>query len=136
MSVPKHKRHESYVEFLSNAYEILSFTIKQCVKFPKRYTFFLSNYIVKFADEALEKTIKANSIMPRNKIELQNRIDFLNEAIGACNNMIPRIKFAKETFTITDGVMIRWMEMLDKELNLLVGVIKSDRERYKELPDA
>lgn len=48
MSVPKHKRHESYVEFLSNAYEILSFTIKQCVKFPKRYTFFLSNYIVKF----------------------------------------------------------------------------------------
>lgn len=45
MSVPKGKRGESDVEFLRTARELQLYTIKKCVSFPKRYTFYVSQPI-------------------------------------------------------------------------------------------
>lgn len=40
MSVHKHDRHESQLQFIETARQLEIFTLRNCVKFPKRYTFF------------------------------------------------------------------------------------------------
>ena len=51
MSVIKSKREESTVLFLDNAIDLHVYTLKQCMKFPKRYTFFITKGIVDLSRE-------------------------------------------------------------------------------------
>ena len=46
MSVIKSKRKLSSVEFINTAMDLEIFTIKQCLKFPKRYTFVINNTLM------------------------------------------------------------------------------------------
>ena len=60
MSVIKSKREESVVEFVNTARELNIFSIRQCTKFPKRYTFYSIQKIADLADSIYESVVKAN----------------------------------------------------------------------------
>ena len=135
MSVPKNKRYESPIEYVQNAQNLLEYTIKKCSKFPKSYTFYLSIPIADLAMEGLRLVIKANDNIPKNKHELQIRIDDLMAAYSEIHDMIPLIKLAKDSFNLKDNVMTGWMSLIDKELKLINGSLKSCRQRYSSLPD-
>ena len=49
MSVLKSRRGESCMQFLENAYNLEVYTIRQCLKFPKRYTFFITTEMARLA---------------------------------------------------------------------------------------
>lgn len=136
MSVPKNKRYESPIEYVQNAQNLLEYTIKKCSKFPKSYTFYLSIPIADLAREGLRLVIKANDNNPKNKHELQIRIDDLMAAYSEIHDMIPLIKLAKDSFNLKDNVMTGWMSLIDKELKLINGSLKYCRQKkYSDLPD-
>ena len=48
-------------------------------------------------------------------------------------SLVSDIEFAAELFGIESDTMKFWMEIVEKEIRLVSGVMKRDRERYKNL---
>lgn len=135
MSVIKSKREESVVEFVNTARELNIYSIRQCTKFPKRYTFFISQKIVDLADFIYESVVKANAINPRNQHEAQIRRDYIMIAYASCESLVAKIAVAQEMFGVEERIMVEWMRLIGYEQRLLAGVKKRDAEKYKKLPD-
>lgn len=136
MSVYKNNRNKSSVDFVDIAREINIYTIKACVSFPKRYTFFLTQHISESANRIYEYVVCANKANPRNQHEAQIRRDFLTLAYAQCEHLIAKIGIARDMFGISDKTMTDWMALIDKEEALITGVKKSDAEKYKSLPES
>ena len=134
MSVIKSKRGVSEMEFLANARKLQIHTIRKCVGFPKRYTFYLSQPIAAAATRVYEHAKRGNSIYPVNQHEAQLRRDCFLEAYAELQSLVSQIEIAHEMFGIDPDAMKTWMGMIDAEMRLVRTVIKNDRARYKALP--
>ena len=88
MSVYKSKRGESSAQFVETARKLEVHTLAQCLKIPKRYTFFLSTEIMRLASEVYNNVKSANSIFPSNQHEVQMRRDKLTEANNALQCLV------------------------------------------------
>lgn len=133
MSVIKNKRNISGIQFLDTARELQIITMRNCAKFPKRYTFFITNNIVQCAVNICGYVKKGNSIFPTNQHEYQMRREQFIMAGCECQNLITQIGIAYDTFPITDKKMTRWMETIRKEITLIKSAIKKDKERFENL---
>ena len=133
MSVIKSKRTESGMEFVHTARELQIYTIKKCVSFPKRYTFYISQPIANSATRIHEYVKMANSIYPLNAHEAQIRRDYLIKANAELNSLVSQIEVAHEIFGLEPNVMKFWMDIVEREIRLVKGTLKKDRERYKDL---
>ena len=80
MSVHKHDRHESQLQFIETARQLEIFTLRNCVKFPKRYTFFITTEIVRLSQSVYNNVKAANSVFPSGELEVQMRRDYLTRA--------------------------------------------------------
>lgn len=134
MSVVKSNRSASDLQFLYTARELQIYSIKKCVGFPKRYTFYVSQPLANIATRIHEDVKKGNSIYPTNQHEAQIRIDCFLKAKAELNNMVSQIEVAKEIFDIEPEAIKHWMGLISSEIKLVSAVIKSDRGRYKNLP--
>lgn len=123
------------MQFLDTASKLHIFTIKQCVKFPKRYTFYVSQDIASASSEILECAKCANSIYPTNAREVQMRREYLLQAYAKTQSLISLIGDAKELFEISGNIMAGWMELIQAELGLLRGVMKNDKQRYRRFEE-
>ena len=134
MSVIKSKRAESEMEFIHNARQLQIYTIQKCVGFPKRYTFYISQPLSNCATRIHEYVKCANSIYPLNQHEAQMRRDYLLRANAELNSLVSQIEVANELFGIESNKMKFWMDIVEKEIRLIKGTMKKDRERYRDLP--
>jgi len=134
MSVVRSKRSDSDMEFVHTARELQIYTIQKCVHFPKRYTFYISQPISQTATHIHQCVKMANSIYPLNANEVQMRRDLLLRANAELNSLVSQIEVAHELFGLEHNVMKFWMDIVDREIRLVKGTLKKDRERYKNLP--
>lgn len=134
MSVIKSKRKPSEMDFLYNARQLQIHSIKKCVNFPKRYTFYVNQPIANCATRIHEYVKLANSIYPVNQHEVQLRRDYFLKANAELYNLVSQIEVANEIFGSDIGSLQYWMDMIDDEIRLVKAVMKKDRERYKDLP--
>ena len=133
MSVIRSKRAESEMEFIYTARQLQIYTIQKCVGFPKRYTFYVSQPIANAATRVHECVKKANSIYPTNSHEVQIRRDYLLRANAELNSLISQIEVAHELFGLELRVVKYWMDLVEKEIRLVKGALKKDKERYKNI---
>ena len=133
MSVVKSERATSDLQFLYTARELQIYSIKKCVNFPKRYTFYISQTLASIATRIHEDVKKGNSIYPTNKHEAQMRIDCFLKAKAELNNMVAQVEVAAEMFDIEPEAIKHWMSLIGSEIKLVSAVIKTDRARYKNL---
>lgn len=134
MSVIKSERTTSEMEFIANARKLQIYTIRKCVSFPKRYTFYVSQPIANASTRIYEDVRRANSIYPVNQHEAQMRRDCFLRANAELYSLISQIEVAQELFGIDMETMRFWLDIIDFEIRLVKAVMKSDRERYKNLP--
>ena len=134
MSVIKSKRDESEMEFIHTARQLHIHTIQKCANFPKRYTFYVSQPMADCATRIHEYVKCANSIYPLNQHEVQIRRDYLLRANAELYNLVSQIEVANELFGIDGDSVKFWMDIVEKEIRLVKGTMKKDRERYKDLP--
>lgn len=134
MSVLKSNRAESEMEFIHTARQLQIHTIQKCVSFPKRYTFYVGQPMAECATRIHEYVKCANSIYPVNQHEVQIRRDYLLRANAELNSLVSQIEVAGELFGLEPDKMRFWIEIVEKEIRLVKGTMKKDRERYKDLP--
>ena len=136
MSVIRSKRSVSKMEFLATARKLQAFTIQKCVNtIPKRYTFYIGTYLADSATAVYSWVKKGNSIYPLNAHEVQMRRDCFLHAYAELQNLISQIELAHEIIQFDPKILGDWSELIDTEIRLVKAVLKSDRERYKHLPD-
>ena len=135
LSVIKSKRGESEAEFLANARALQAYTIRRCVNaIPKRYTFYIGQNIAAIATRVYELVKCGNSIYPLNQHEAQIRRDYFLRAHAELQNLISQIELANEIIQFEDQVLPEWSRLIGNEIRLVKGILKADRERYKDLP--
>ena len=134
MSVIKSKRAVSDMEFLYNARKLQIYSIKKCVNFPKRYTFYVSQPLANAATRIYEQVKKGNSIYPTNQHEAQLRRDCFIKANAELQSMVSQLEVAQELFGIEMNTLKFWADIVDTEIRLVKAVMKADRTRYKDLP--
>lgn len=122
------------MEYIYTARQLQIYTIQKCVNFPKRYTFYVSQPIADSATRIHQCVKCANSIYPLNQHEAQLRRDYLLQANAELNSLVSQIEVAHELFGIEPDSVRYWMEIVEKEIRLVKGTMKKDRERYKNLP--
>ena len=133
LSVIKSKRATSEMEFIATARKLQIYTIQKCVNFPKRYTFFVSQQIANSAIRIYEDVKRGNSIYPLNQHEAQIRRDCFIRANSELQSLISQLEVAQELFGIEMKTLKYWMDIIDAEIRLVKSVMKTDRERYKNL---
>lgn len=94
MSVPKSQRGESEMEFIYTARQLELYTIRKCVSFPKRYTFYISQPLANDAKRIHDDVKMANSIFPLNAHDAQVRRDYLTRAHAELYAMISQLEIA------------------------------------------
>lgn len=133
MATLKNERNESTVQFLDTAREIKQFTREQCLKLPKRFTFFGGQETYVSASKVLEKIKKGNSVFPTNKIEYQIRRNYFLEAYAELNNLLECVAEIRGMYPVKDTVMLKWIEMIKTELKLVKALLIKDKERFSRL---
>ncbi len=136
MSVLKKDRQESNVQFLDTARQLEIFSLKNCAKFPKRYTFLITTEIAQLSRNIYNNVKSANSIFPVNQAEVQMRRDFFTRANCDLQCLISQLDIAKEMFDeeIKSGTWCQWLDLIEEEAKLISAIRRIDRERYKDLP--
>lgn len=129
----KLKRGESSMQFLETARQLEIYTLKQCVKFPKRYTFFITTEIVKLSQNIYNAVKSANSIYPTNEAEVQLRRNYFIEAHCNIQCLISQLSVAKELFmsNVEAKVWTTWLDLIEQEDKLITAIKKSDKDRFK-----
>ena len=146
MSVPKGERNEAESQYVYTARELEAHTIRKCIGFPKRYTFYLSQPIAQMAGRVYEHAVCANSIYPTCHEDYLLRRQHLLEANSELRALIAQMELAAELFGLAhDGTggydmdepeskkMQYWSELAYREVGLLKGVIKRDAQRFGKL---
>lgn len=147
MSVPKYKRGESNVAFVTKAVALEAAVGAMCARLPKRWLDTRTRYMTDCANDVLKNAVRANAIWPRTIDELEKREAHLQEAIGACQELQIRIDSLLATRPmkavkgepgqhgrlvpcVSDGLLFSIAESAQEEAKLLKGVIRSDRKRW------
>ena len=133
MSVPKPQRSVSDMEFLRTARELQIFTIRKCKNFPKRYSFYISIPLANASTRVYENVKRGNSIYPTNKHEAQMRRDCFLQAIAELYSIVSQIEVAEEMFSLDREIIHQWVQLVDREITLVKGVMDSDKKRYSKL---
>ena len=135
MSVHLWERGQSDAEFLHCARALHILSIRKCVKFPKRYTFYVSRDIAETASNVHKFVVRGNSVMPRDKSEAKMRREMFVKAGVECRALVSLIEAANEMFGIPADDMEEWAALIEKEIRLIKGELKSAQKRYAGLPD-
>ena len=133
MSVLKSKRTESSVQFLETINELVRFTRKQCLKMPKRYTFFGVQQMCDCVLKIRENIKKGNSTFPQNEHEVQTRRDYFLDALVGLQALADYIGDIRYIFPIKDHIMIKWLKLLTEEQKLIKAVVAKDKEKYSKV---
>jgi len=135
MSVLKERRNESNVQFIINARDLEIFTMRKCLKIPKRYGRVFTEDLVHLSANVYNSLKMANSIYPTNKEKIQRRASYFDEALRNLYCLISQIDIAKELMlnNLTEYAWIHWMKLINEELNMIASVKKSDAKLLENI---
>lgn len=133
MSVKVADRKESHVQFITTAGELLKHTTSNCLKFPKRITFFISTDLVKTAQEIYRDLVYANSLYLFTKEHAKKRKELFEKSLGYLDYLSSMLNVAIVYVPNTkEAVWSKWTKLIDREKDLIKAVIKSDEKRLKD----
>ncbi len=119
-NIPKGDRKKSPMEFVDTADKIEARTLQICMKWPKRYMFFITQRTVNLASEVYELVQKANAIMPKSEAQREDRIRLLTHALGALYAYAQKIERAYSLFPLCgDKPKLSEHQIEEKSNNIL-----------------
>ncbi len=135
MSVPRSQRKESSTDFLYFARQLRIMTLqKYKTVIPKTHRFTIGMPLCESSRIIYSKVKQANSIYPKNRMEAQLRRNKFWEAYAELQSFISDLEVAQEVINFDEKHLLEWMELVDKELGKIKGIMESDEKRYKSLP--
>jgi len=135
MSVIKSKRTTSDAQFLNTARELERKTRQACLHAPKRYTFFGIQEFYLTSRKIHSCVKRANTINPTNKNDASERRKLFIEAMCWLQDYVSQLELLIEDGIFTPSQDENLPDLVDLEARLIKGTMKSDRERFKNLPE-
>lgn len=134
-SVPYSRRKISDAEYIKVARELEIYTLQKVGsnQFPKRQTFHIGAKLTSMAYDICDHVAQANDIKVKNSEHARSRERELMAARRLLVSFIQQVDIACEVAKFSVDIMDEWMELVEKEKDLIQGVIKSDRARYKRM---
>lgn len=127
MSVPAYKRNESQMEFISQARNLLKFTVSMCSKIPKKYTFYGVIHTYNMAQNVLDLLLKANTL--NLKLNYEKRTGLLDDALGELACLSNHLELLKSYIKLEDKYWVKWATLISINERLIKGVKAKDKER-------
>lgn len=120
-------------EFLNNMWEMQKFIYSKIVSLPIKYRDTTGEQLKMLADEAFYHLYEANRYVPKNKAMYEKRKEHIEIAFDRVKKLqIPTINLFLQ-MQYSEETMIRWSFLIDKEMKLIRGLIKSDVKRFGDL---
>lgn len=145
MSVPAGERNLSSAQFVYDAFKLYKLALRICLSMPKRYTYMIAHPLLEKARCLNNLCIQGNSIFPiKYKEDFVMRRQFLLQAKGvACSISadISALLYIKHEVdngensplvSVRDSDLNTWLSLLNKEINTLEKIIRSDEKRFKD----
>lgn len=151
MTVPKHKRSLSSLQFVQTALDIQELIARITTRFPNRWKHTRTFYYTDLAERIVENCVIANSIYSTNVPECDLRLKHILEAKGLIAVLNTKIDwFLSKNFTIkidvetkqgtvqeerqllSPGLAKQVVELLQFEDKLLSGLVKKEREKRRK----
>ena len=130
MSVKVADRKESHVQFITTAGELLKHTTSNCLKFPKRMTFYCSIKLVDTAQNIYRDLIYANSLHLFTEEHAKKRKELFEKSLGYLDFLSSMLNIAIVYVPNTkETVWSKWTKLIDREKDLIKAVMKSDEKR-------
>lgn len=143
MSVYKSDRRESAAQFIVAVRNLRITTVRICAKFPKSYRWIATNNMLSLAAGAYTNCIRGNTIFLHNKLSSQDfamRSECFRSAEMSVNALLAEITFLYDYVRLGNNFFEdkvdyqkqfrTWTDEAQNALNLIRGVIRSDRERW------
>lgn len=121
--------------FLGKMGELHRYSYQKIGHAPESCFIYQSQNIQSFVDAALADVVLANRKEPESRDELEKRTKHLKSAVANLNGLqTPLLSFWNVNFqSISENVMDEWAGMINEEIALLEGLMKSDEKRFKSL---
>lgn len=117
------------VEFLKNMAELHRFIYTKTIQLPATIRETNGNMMMDLADTALFLLLDANRKYPTNKEICKERIKEFSVALQCIKEMqMPIISLFIES-RYSERVMVEWSTLLNNEIKLLTGLLKSETEK-------
>lgn len=89
--------------------------------------------IIDLIDEAFYNVMKSNTFYPKNKDEFEDRIKRIERALVCLNEIQRPLLSYFNIMKYSNRVMAEWSNLIDSEIKLLKGLLKSDKKRLSRL---
>lgn len=145
MSVPAGERMLSSTQFVYNAFDLYKSMLHVCLSMPKRYTYMIAQPLLDKSRMLCDLCVKGNSIFPViYEQDYMMRRKYLYEAKGVAHSIstdITALLYLKNNVmkgensplvSVRDSVLNTFLRLLDKEIDVIEKIIKSDEKRFKE----
>ena len=122
--------------FIDNARELEIYTIQRVAHFPKRYTFLISEKIAGMAVEIYENAVRGNTFTDvLDDHQYLSRLHCFRNALSTCDALVAQIQLADSVFGIPYHYLEKWIEYIDTEEKVLIGLMRKDIEIRKKSKD-
>lgn len=122
------------MKFLSNMSALHRYTHGKVTNATVRYDETEGALLIDLIDDAFYSLLKANQKIPTTQEEYIIRSKYISKSISCLKQLNRRMLAYFNLMQYSERVMREWSEMLIEELNLLLGLQKSDKSRFKNLP--
>lgn len=130
-ALPKKKIER--LEFLKVMAQLHKYTYTKIGHAPNDCKDFISMKIAELTDTALCEILKANGKIPETGKQATERARHVQGAIDNLNAMQRPLYALWNIVDYSENEMDEWAGLIDREIRLLEGLKKSDRERFKNL---
>ena len=127
------KKAINKMDFLKNMCELQKYIYTRVVSSSTSCKEMRGRFLIDLADEAMYRVMKANSRYQKTKADYEERKKNLSIAMNCLNKMQPMMLSFFQIMDYSNSIMKEWCELFDKEMLLLSKVMKSDKERFKNL---
>ena len=128
MSVKVADRKESKMQYIQTARELLKYTLQKSLKFPKRYTFFITTKLVDASQDVYKRVCMIEALYSHTEQHKAKRVELCEECIGILHYLVSQLDIVKLFVKdIPLKAFSRWVEIIDYEERLLKGLIEKNK---------
>lgn len=120
-------------EFCRNICELHRYCHGKIANADCRYDSSYGCQLIELVDSAFYHVMEANRKEPKTKDEYDKRKEHISIAISELKDMERPMLFYINLMQYSERIIKEWSKMLNKEIKLLCGVQKSDKERFSKL---
>lgn len=121
------------MDFMKTMCELHRFVYSKTISLPANCRNSSGSMLMNLADDALYHITMANQRIPTTRWQYKKRAKHIAAAIDSLNHMQVPLIAVFNVMNYSESTMFKWCDLLKREIDMLAGLQKSDRQRFQNL---